>query len=469
MRSLLIISILASAALAQETRQAMGVKVGEVTDRSAIVWIRLTENPERNWDGVVRRSRTAQVLPPNTRVDALEGAAPGAPGQVRLRYGLDESLSGAVVTKWMDVTEEGDFSHQFQLEKLKPAHVYYYSAETVGPDGKQQHGALRGRFETAPRAKDDTHVCFTVVTGMMYEDLDHRDGFHIYESMAALRPQFIVPTGDTVYYDNEDPRATTLPVARYHWQRMYSLPRHIGFHLAASGYWMKDDHDTYDNDSWPTKKSTIMPPLTFADGVRIWRQQVPIGRSSYRTFRWGKGLQIWLPEGREFRSPNDMEDGPGKTIWGEKQKRWFKRSMRSSDAEWKVLISATPIIGPDRKQKADNHANAAFKHEGDEIRAWLSENVGENVFLVCGDRHWQYHSVHPATGLNEFSCGPASDEHAGGTPGVNEDIQRYHAVRGGFLSVSVNSGRQESEIAFRHHDVHGSVMYEYARSRRIAE
>ena len=33
---------------------------------------------------------------------------------------------------------------------------------------------------------------------MMYADLDHEDGYHIYESMLRLRPDFLVPTGDTV-------------------------------------------------------------------------------------------------------------------------------------------------------------------------------------------------------------------------------------------------------------------------------
>ena len=45
-----------------------------------------------------------------------------------------------------------------------------------------------------------------------------------------------------------------------------------------------------------------------------------MGEQTYRTFRWGKDLQIWLVEGRDFRSPNNMPDGPDKTIWGAEQK-----------------------------------------------------------------------------------------------------------------------------------------------------
>ena len=92
----------------------------------------------------------------------------------------------------------------------------------------------------------------------------------------------------------------------------------------------------------------------------------------------------------------------------------------------------------------------------------------DNFFIACGDRHWQYHSVHPDTGVHEFSCGPASDQHAGGTPGENISYHRYHRVKGGFLSVSVRRAARGSEIAFRFHDVDGKVVYEHKRAARAS-
>jgi phosphodiesterase/alkaline phosphatase D-like protein len=128
----------------------------------------------------------------------------------------------------------------------------------------------------------------------------------------------------------------------------------------------------------------------------------------YRTFRWD-AIFIWFTDGRDFRSPNKMPDGPDKTIWGGEQKAWFKRTVQESDATWKVLISPTPLVGPDRPNKNDNHSNSGFAHEGNEIRQWLKDYVPDNFFVVCGDRHWQYHSVHPQSGLNS-SVGAASAE-----------------------------------------------------------
>jgi alkaline phosphatase D len=459
--------VLPAAALAgaQETRQATGVKIGEVTTESAIVWMRVTADSARKKDGVETRGRTRKPLAAEVRVESLEGEAPGAAGRVRFRYSQREDLGGARGTDWAAVDPARDFTHQFRLTGLTPATKYYYAAETGSPDGKTTHGALRGSFETAPPADRPAEVTFTVITGMMYAHLDDRDGFHIYESMLKVNPKFIVPTGDTVYYDGEDPVATTIPLARYHWHRMYSMQRLIAFHLRVPGYWEKDDHDTLQDDCWPDMPSKLMRPMTFAQGQSIFLEQVPLAGKTYRTYRWGRALQVWLTEGRDYRSPNTMPDGPRKSIWGEEQKGWLKDSILRSDADWKVLVSPTPIVGPDRPNKRDNHSNASFATEGDEFRAWARKNVPENFFVACGDRHWQYHSVHPSSGMHEFSSGPASDLHAEGTPGEDPRYHRFHKVQGGFLAVTVVPKGKGSQITLRLHDVRGRVSYEYSRSR----
>ena len=61
------------------------------------------------------------------------------------------------------------------------------------------------------------------------------------------------------------------------------------------------------------------------------------------------------------------------------------------------------------------------------------------MVVVYGDRHWQYDSIHPATGVREYSCGPASDKHAGGWKQSDfvPDYHRYLNVIGGFLAATV--------------------------------
>ena len=448
--------------------QAMGTRIGEVTANSAILWTRLTAGTVRNNEGQLIKGRAqdykADNLPvPTVPADQLEGACPGASGRVRVRYGTRPDLTDAVTTTWDEVTEATDFIHQFPLAGLKADTAYHYESETAGADGRT-HGAFRGQFKTAPTPDTGSNLRFCMMTCQGYPDRGHPDGHAIYPAMLALKPSFTCLTGDLVYYDNDMPRATSPRLARYHWERMFSLPRLVEFNRSVGTYWLKDDHDTLSDDSWP---GTEMGSLTFAEGQRIFRQQAPMRDGpSYRTFRWGRDLQIWLTDGRDFRSPNKMKDGPDKTIWGKEQKAWFQRTVKESDATWKVLISPTPIVGPDRVGKNDNHANAGYRHEGDELRAWFQANVPDNFFVICGDRHWQYHSVHPQTGLHEFSVGAASDEHAAGSPGENPKYHRFHRVKGGFLSTSLKSAGGMSTILFQHRDVNGAVVYEWSAERK---
>jgi alkaline phosphatase D len=449
------------------SRQAMGTKVGEVTDTAALVWTRLTAAAERNRDGVVLKGTGEKgPQPPLTvAVAELEGACPGAAGRVRVRFGAREDLHDAQTTEWAEVSAETDFTHQFALTGLQPATLYHYATETTGPGGAPVHGSLRGRFHTAPSSDVASDVRFCVMTCMGYPDRDHPDGHPIHPAMLAFAPQFVAFTGDNVYYDNDAPRAETPELARFHWQRMFSLPRQIELLRNVSSYFEKDDHDTCRNDCWSGAK---LGTLTFAEGQKIFREQVPVGPVSYRTFRWGRDLQIWLTEGRDSRTANFRPDGPEKTIWGAEQKAWFKRTVAASDATWKVLISPTPLVGPDRGNKNDNHANTGFQTEGDELRGWLKANAPD-LFVICGDRHWQYHSVHPQSGLREFSCGPASDSHASGSPGKDTAYHRYHRVKGGFVSVIVRRENGQSAILCEHRDVNGVVQHEWRGEVRISK
>jgi alkaline phosphatase D len=445
-----------------ESRQATGVKVGEVTDTSAIVWMRVTAKPVRNAEGQKFTGRPMGALPADANVDTFHGACPGAAGKVRLSYGTRADMTADSVTDWVSVKPENDYTHQFQLKDLKPGTTYYYIAETQSEQG-ELHTPLRGSFRTAPRGPAE--VFFTLVTCQGYHDVDHADGYHIYEAMGRLKPHFFIADGDNVYYDSDAPLATSVPLARYHWHRMHSLPRHVAFHLSTSAYFLKDDHDCWMNDCWPGWTNRKMAPFTFEEGLKVFREQAPMGEKTYRTVRWGDDLQLWFVEGRDFRSPNNMPDGPAKSIWGAEQKAWLMQTLKASNAAWRILVSPTPMVGPDRDNKGDNHANKAFAHEGNEFRQWAKENLGANFFVLCGDRHWQYHSVHPETGLHEFSCGPASNEHASGTPGEDPRLHKFHRVKGGFLSVRVSREENRPTILFRHHDVHGEVVHEHRAQR----
>ena len=180
------------------------------------------------------------------------------------------------------------------------------------------------------------------------------------------------------------------------------------------------------------------------------------------TIRWGRDLQIWILEGRDYRSPNNMPDGPGKSILGREQKAWLFKTLQDSDAKFKLICSPTPIVGPDRKNKKDNHANEIFAHEGNEIRQKVSAIPG--VIVFCGDRHWQYASVDEKTNLWEFGCGPGSEKHQlGWKAGDERPVHRFLRVKGGFLSgeLTYRGKKKESKLVIRHRSVTGEKVSEF--------
>ena len=461
-RVLVVLFLVATApAAAAGPQLALGFKVGEVTDTSAIVWTRLTKVAKAN---PAKLGENPPRSVPDSEIANLPGAVPGMAGSAMLAVSTKPDFADAKSYS-AQVSADTDFTHQWRLADLRPATKYYLRVTSVDASGGES-AKVEGSFTTAPTREVWQDVKFAIMSCQTHKDRDDNDGMHIYPAMSKQDLDFYVATGDNVYYDSDTPTAATVEMARFHWHRMYALPWLVDFHRTTPGYWEKDDHDSYRDDGWPPRgknadRSTdLVGDLNFYKGLKIFPEQNPLGEKTYRTVRWGQGLQVWFTEGRDFRSPNNMPDGPEKTIWGKEQMEWVKSSILASDADFKVLVSPTPIVGPDRGNKADNFSNKAFGYEGSAFRAWTKENKLTNLFTCCGDRHWQYHSVDPLTGLNEFSAGAACDAHASGSPGLDPEFHKFHRVKGGFLTCTVNKNSNQPTITFRHHDVDGAVVYE---------
>ena len=111
----------------EESRQATGIKIGEVTPSSAIVWTRVPESASRRAAGVAIRARSTKPEPRETveQLDPrdLQNSVPGGPGRVRLRYADNVNFFNPVESKWFAVDAADDYTHHFKLSGLKPATV----------------------------------------------------------------------------------------------------------------------------------------------------------------------------------------------------------------------------------------------------------------------------------------------------------------------------------------------------------
>ncbi len=450
-----------------------GVHNGWAKPDSVVIWTRLTSQPERNIEGgdwiVVTKEEDQNVLrwmtdeaaiharqiPEGYTLEEMKGACPGSAGQVRLSYWPQGNKAHSVILDWVNVEEDKNYTRQWKLEGLKPGTRYTLKLDARKDADSAVSDTLMGSVLTAGGEKNVEEVLFTIVTCHDYIRKDHPDGHIIYDSMMKMKPDFFVHTGDIEYYDKPNPWAMTEPLMYFKWDRLFSLPLQRNFWNQTSSYFQKDDHDVLRNDSWP---GMTYGSVSWERGVEIFdKEQFPTNDPPYDTIRWSKDLQIWITEGRNYRSANDDPDGPGKTLLGEKQKQWLFRTLKESDATFKVIISANPILGPDRGGKSDNYANSNFKYEGDEIRDFI--NSMPNVYMANGDRHWQYATHWEDTRLWEFGCGPGADAHASGWK--QEDFRpehRFLRVKGGFLKGTVKRIDSTPTLVFEHCDVEGNVV-----------
>ena len=459
--------------VAQKMSHLQGEMAGEVTDSSVILQSRITAIGKN-----------------------VEGDIPGREGVARFNISRSTDFVSFSSSDWITARSPNDFIVKAQIEGLEPATRYYYRLEYGLDSLHTALGPVR-TFRTAYGEDLSGPSSFVVVTGMHYGRFYESEagqsneavlGYPALVSIQLLNPDFFVGTGDNVYYDHL-PEVTTLAGMRKKWHEQFSLPRFIDLFASVPTYWEKDDHDHRYNDS-DTTDTPVAPDRYQPDpghhlGVRTFREQVPIlppediqAGVTYRTHRISRLLQIWLLEGRDYRSPNLLVDGPEKSLWGETQRTWLMETLLESDAPFKVVISPTPLVGPDDAYKIDNHTNAGgFLHEGTAFLNWAKEEgfLERGLYLVCGDRHWQYHAVHPL-GFEEFSTGALVDGNArlGRNPGDPEStdpdariVQHFTSpeASGGFLNVRVQPGEasQPATIGFYFYDEKGTLLYEVVK------
>ena len=439
---------------------AQGEMVGEVTANSALLQSRLTTIPGPELD--------------------TAGDIPGIAGKARFEWSEDEKFAKSQLTPSIEAKADSDFILRARLTDLQPGTRYFY--RLIFEDGKK--GPARSFKTLDPQASS---VSFIMGSCMHYQaflsgnangggpvtatEEDKRLGYPSFAAMQKLKPDFFIGAGDTVYYDFPlSHPAQTLPELRKKWHEQFRFPRMVDFFANTPAYWLKDDHDFRFDDADRTGDKL---PLA-STGADLFREQMPIhpagdqSTPNYRTHRISKDVQLWFLEGRDHRSDNKSPAGPEKSLWGAAQREWLERSLAASDAKWKILISPTPMVGPDRASKTDNHTNhAGFRAEADSFFAWLQKEKIKNVFILCGDRHWQYHSIHPK-GVEEFSVGALNDENSikGIQPGDPKSTDPESLIKQPFISNEPSGGfvhvtaKPDFSLRIQFYDDQGVLLHE---------
>src|SRR5439155_917496 len=243
--------------------------------------------------------------------------------------------------------------------------------------------------------------------------------------LRAGAADFFTFNGDTIYADHVC-RATTPHVAgnefvavsldEYRAKHRYNRedPAVQELLRVTSVYAAWDDHEVTNNFSGPTEPLMPVGRRAFRD---YWAIDGPAEEPDrlYRSVRWGRSLEVFILDTRQYRSRNEALDGPDKTMLGAAQRSWLLERVSASDATWKLIVSSVPL-GVFTRSDSWTSANvlgyprpgAGFAWERDLILRTLRERGVRNVVFLSGDVHHAQFLRHEVDGyvVHELMAGP---------------------------------------------------------------
>ncbi len=264
-----------------------------------------------------------------TASSAIIWTRAAAPGAVRVEYGPTPALGRT--TAPVPVTEATDLTAKVELTELQAATRYFYRV-VADPGGA---ASLLGQFRTAP--PPDASSGLTLAWGA--DTSERFQPFRIFDAIRSADPDAFLFLGDTIYADL-DCGARDLDDYRRCYRRNRDEP-FTRFVRSVPVWAVWDDHEVANNFD------RTHPQL--AAGRQAFLEYWPVRVSPadpgrlYRSFRWGRLVEVFILDTRQYRSPAYDRDTPAKTMLGEDQRRWLLRGLTRSEAAFKVIATTVPL------------------------------------------------------------------------------------------------------------------------------
>lgn len=344
-----------------------------------LLWADEVDTPEAERTGLSFPCASGDVTPDGV----VLWARSARPTTLRMEYGVDPALGVSQQTQPMKTVREADMTAQWVVHGLRSATAYFYRARVEG----KAAGPIC-QFRTAPLPNQAANVRF-VVGG----DLGERyQPFAILDGLREKQPDFMLFQGDTVYADMGLRFARRLPefhqrhVANRRDEALQSL-------LASTSVYVNwDDHEVMDN----YEGSFVLAPVGQQAFLNYWpvRPYPGEARRLYRSFRWGRAVELFILDVRQYRSSKEG------TMLGKAQKAWLLAQLRASTATFKFIATPVPFTNPGYDRWG------GYPKERDEILAAIVANDIQGVVFLSGDVHYAaVASVPGGNGIKEFMSG----------------------------------------------------------------
>jgi phosphodiesterase/alkaline phosphatase D-like protein len=451
-----------------------------------------------------------------TSSSALLWARSPKSGKVRLVMAQNKRFTKKRATKAVTAKKSSDLTVQVRVTHLAPSKRYYY----FFTQGRQR--SVIGTFATAPKSTSAKTIRFAVTGdadgvrtgGSNYWNKDGSADWATYSAMKREKNDFNVNLGDTIYSDAETdlgfPLALSLDQKRQKYRLGLTYRSLLGLRKSGAVYNQWDDHEFVDdfnrhseacdvgsifNDSYACNTSSI-----WSAGVEAFREYMPVTYSAkngtYRSFRWGKNLEIFILDERSFRSLRASEvkqdpsapeptahmcdtagnddvaprvpqrirnlfalvypalatpispaclaalQDPNRTMLGKRQYDTFTNAIKRSTARWKVIVNEVPMMEFGINPYDDWEG---YEAEREKLLTFLKSNV-KNVAVVTTDFHTNWVNdarikTYPEnggpvpSGIKEFIAGGVADSLFGREiDGVTGQPDSWKLVDAAYLS-----------------------------------
>jgi alkaline phosphatase D len=353
---------------------------------------------------------------------------------VALEYATDPALSAPAATPAMRVAADADFTACITLAGLKPSTTYYYRPVIAG----KKPGPV-SRFKTAP-APDDAAVVKFSFSG------DTRESYKPFAIMDAIRagePDFFVHLGDTIYADRNG-TASRLDEfwAKYRTNRDDAPSRR--FFSQSSWYVMWDDHEVRDNYG-PEHPLASIGQKAFLDYWPI-RHDAAEPTRIYRSYRWGRGLELFLLDNRQYR---DRAQG---SMLGVKQREWLLEKLAASTATFKVIATSVPLHG------GGSDRWDGFPAERREILRWIHDKKIEGVLFIAADLHFAS-VARAARHMKEIVVGPMAAALNVFAIGYSTEMEFFSNKSFNYGTITIDPKLSPPRLQVDIRDEAGAVLY----------
>jgi alkaline phosphatase D len=425
-----------------------GIASGDVTDQSAIIWSRVNDQPAKmnveydtnaNFTNPLSKTAQANSTTDFTAHAKLDRLKPDTQYYYRVWFtGSDIDNNNNSETS-SDLSAIPDIADQVEI----------------------------GTFRTAPSANmtsNSSAISFiwgADLGGQNYCRNANEGGYSIFKSMLSLNADFFIANGDMIYADGACPAQgpifnnstnnqtitwTNIPgdfksladpsvdwnnvtevrsLFLEHWKYNRNDTHFKEFLRNVSMYSQWDDHEIINDfgSKWPYWNLFSVDregyPNLVKEGTNAFLYYSPLDSNSnkdnnytvndsnkriFRSFNWGKDLDLFIIDARSYRSQNHIADAPdsNKTLLGDEQLQWLRQELSNSNATWKVISSDVPISIPTGSNASilgrDGWANGnetsnysyytGFERELTDLFKLIDEQNIKNVIFITTDVHF---------------------------------------------------------------------------------